>query len=808
MELFCFKMILLPCILLTGFFFGDIKTNTIEVNRKNGLSFGDNYVPPGGIAECSRYGGVEFFSTSCQCKNAQGILGTFTDQCDYDLKASSGCGWQIHQSNSPFYMDSATDILNQVFIGTDKTTFVTNCKDIAYLGAKILENGEWNSFAADHFDTVKIGNRYQLKWVNGQQPNTQTWTANYVGQLFKINLGCVPLEGGQPQPSCLLVKIKGKREYTIGDLPTTTPIIPTTTTPQNTTPGLTDQPTSPTTTTPKDGTTPFIDPPITTTTITGEEDDDDPAGVVIGVLFGIIFFIILVLLIICCLHKNEKIDASIMVNKIPVKKARLYFQDHETNNNTKWFGKGVERQPTAQPNHYTNPAVTLNRDTVDAPGNPPRKLSFVQNAKNKIFGKKTQDTSVVIENDNTYEEIEQFQKDRPSYVDITEPPRTPTNPSSPGNELTVPGLGGLSIEEDIYATPDKSPALPLKGDTLSLANGHYKIPTGRYDKASLKKSNSNASSLDGWGKDEFDDHDEDLEVEEEKKDRYLPAEGENDSYLGDEDLEVSSQEPIEDCKQPTNIPPPKKPSTASNDYRELELPPVPPQAQESLPGSKRTSIGGLPPIPDQAPSPPQGTNRPPIPGNRPNIPAGRQRPSLGSLPRQQTLPDGTNTRQPSVPDYKDNELPSPPTSQNQQPRSRKASLPAFLSKTKSNEPRSRKQSLPPPAISNPVRKPSFQDYKNNIVPIPEPPTEETRYPGQDIYIADSDINRSLKQRKPGLPVVSTTATPNKEESPKEDTNGDKDDDVFEDENDDRYQELGNDGNNQDIYVDLKEAGQE
>ena len=34
-----------------------------------------------------------------------------------------------------------------------------------------------------------------------------------------------------------------------------------------------------------------------------------------------------------------------------------------------------------------------------------KKLNLLQNAKNKIFGKKTPDTSVVIENDNTYEEV-------------------------------------------------------------------------------------------------------------------------------------------------------------------------------------------------------------------------------------------------------------------------------------------------------------------------------------------------------------------------------------------------------------------
>uniref|UniRef100_A0A7M5XMX8 Uncharacterized protein n=2 Tax=Clytia hemisphaerica TaxID=252671 RepID=A0A7M5XMX8_9CNID len=171
------------------------------------------------------------------------------------------------------------------------------------------------------------------------------------------------------------------------------------------------------------------------------EDDDDQAGVVTGVLFGIIIFILLVLLIICCLHKNKKIDASIMVNEIPVKKA------HETNANMEYFGKGVEKQP----NHYHNPVYFFS--------DPPRNLSLVQNADNNIFGKKT---STVIENEHYYEDPDKYRKDGPRIVDITEPPPTPTNPSSPGNELTVPGLGGLSIEEDIYATPNKSPALPLK----------------------------------------------------------------------------------------------------------------------------------------------------------------------------------------------------------------------------------------------------------------------------------------------------------------------------------------------------------
>ncbi|XP_066925510.1 uncharacterized protein [Clytia hemisphaerica] len=171
---------------------------------------------------------------------------------------------------------------------------------------------------------------------------------------------------------------------------------------------------------------------------------------------------------------------------------------------------------------------------------------------------------------------------------------------------------------------------------LRIGNNNFRMVFESYrEKACLKKSNSNASSLDGWSEDEFDDHEEDLEAEEEKKDGYLQAEDENYNYLGDEDLEVSSQEPLEDCKQPTNIPPSKKPSTASNDYRELELPPVPPQTQGPPPGSKRPSISGLPPISDQAPSKSRVSKRPPIPGNCPNIPAGGQRPSLGSLPRQQ-----------------------------------------------------------------------------------------------------------------------------------------------------------------------------
>uniref|UniRef100_A0A7M6DRS3 Uncharacterized protein n=2 Tax=Clytia hemisphaerica TaxID=252671 RepID=A0A7M6DRS3_9CNID len=180
-----------------------------------------------------------------------------------------------------------------------------------------------------------------------------------------------------------------------------------------------------------------------------------------------------------------------MVNEIPVKKA------HETNANMEYFGKGVEKQPNhyhnpvyffsdpprnlslvqnadnnifgkktstvienehyyedgveKQPNHYHNPVYFFS--------DPPRNLSLVQNADNNIFGKKT---STVIENEHYYEDPDKYRKDGPRIVDITEPPPTPTNPSSPGNELTVPGLGGLSIEEDIYATPNKSPALPLK----------------------------------------------------------------------------------------------------------------------------------------------------------------------------------------------------------------------------------------------------------------------------------------------------------------------------------------------------------
>ena len=59
-------------------------------------------------------------------------------------------------------------------------------------------------------------------------------------------------------------------------------------------------------------------------------------------------------------------------------------------------------------------------------------------------------------------------------MDITEVPPTPTNLStstSPGNGLE-PGAGtggGLEVEEDLYAMPDKSPALPIKVGSILLS---------------------------------------------------------------------------------------------------------------------------------------------------------------------------------------------------------------------------------------------------------------------------------------------------------------------------------------------------
>ena len=61
------------------------------------------------------------------------------------------------------------------------------------------------------------------------------------------------------------------------------------------------------------------------------------------------------------------------------------------------------------------------------------------------------------------------------------------------------------------------------------------------------------------------------------------------------------------------------------------------------------------------------------------------------------------------------------------------------------------------------------------------------------------------QRKPstpknGQPPVVAPTTPEKPES-----NNDEKDDVFEEDHDDRYQQLGDDGS-QDIYLDLGEPG--
>ena len=60
-------------------------------------------------------------------------------------------------------MTSSFDILNQEFIGSDKTTYVTNCNAIRYIGAEIWGNGKWDPFGSDQFDVQKIGSQYSLK---------------------------------------------------------------------------------------------------------------------------------------------------------------------------------------------------------------------------------------------------------------------------------------------------------------------------------------------------------------------------------------------------------------------------------------------------------------------------------------------------------------------------------------------------------------------------------------------------------------------------------------------------------------------
>ena len=85
-------MFLLACILLTSSLIKTLEANTVTVSRKNGLSIGDLYKPPGGTKDCPRYGGVEYTALPgfCECKNTEGTLGTFRDRCDYNLIGSAG----------------------------------------------------------------------------------------------------------------------------------------------------------------------------------------------------------------------------------------------------------------------------------------------------------------------------------------------------------------------------------------------------------------------------------------------------------------------------------------------------------------------------------------------------------------------------------------------------------------------------------------------------------------------------------------------------------------------------------------------
>ena len=81
-------------------------------------------------------------------------------------------------------------------------------------------------------------------------------------------------------------------------------------------------------------------------------------------------------------------------------------------------------------------------------------------------------------------------------------------------------------------------------------------------------------------------------------------------------------------------------------------------------------------------------------------------------------------RQMSVQDYRDQDLPPSPKASNQNKNPTKKSSLLGPKPPISTKPGQKKQSIP--TISQPERQHSFQDYKNNIVPIPEPPEESRR----------------------------------------------------------------------------------
>lgn len=199
-------------------------------------------------------------------------------------------------------------------------------------------------------------------------------------------------------------------------------------------------------------------------------------------------------------------------------------------------------------------------------------------------------------------------------------------------------------------------------------------------------------------------------------------------------------------------------SSTSSDYKDSDLPPLPPPSNKN--GSPQ------PPIPVD--------NKRPSLTKAPDIPPGNKRPSLSSIEQPTHVSQGNLV---------------PQTSKQKINPSRKFSAPG-PKPTKSAKPELRKQSLP--AISQPIRQPSFQDYKNNIVPIPEPPTEETH----GIYLDEADLR--------GLATSNNVSMKNKDKEDNEDTTEHKDD-----ENKPKnYEILNRDldfNSSQDIYMDLNET---
>ena len=224
-------------------------------------------------------------------------------------------------------------------------------------------------------------------------------------------------------------------------------------------------------------------------------------------------------------------------------------------------------------------------------------------------------------------------------------------------------------------------------------------------------------------------------------------------------------------------------------------------------------------------------------------------------PRRSSESSKSVPRKMSAQDYKDLSLPSAPlpsTSDMAGKRSRKFSEPAppppSMNKGNNTQPgqRSRKQSVPAsllsrptPNIGNPVlRQTSFQDYKNDIVPIPETPTSKKQNPvddgenDQDLYLADDDLKgiqesssfkNKEKNTKPYTDIKGNTGKPeisrkpsNLHKNDKSPRNNNKNVQSStsnqikhrEDEDDDHpkdYQKLDMDQSvNQDIYLDLGE----